>query len=59
PETAQAAMSALYRRWLQAAGVNVADDAVVEINPRFALDAEELAAKLPPGWRMDGSVYLE
>jgi hypothetical protein len=30
----------------------------VEINPLFALDAEELAARLPPGTRIGGPTYF-
>lgn len=58
PETAQAAMIALHRHWLEAVGVTVAPDVAVEINPRFALNAEELAAKIRPGLTINQSTYL-
>ena len=53
-ETVQAAMTARARRWLTAAGATVATDAVVEISPRFALDADEVKMKLPPGAVVEG-----
>ena len=52
PEHVAGAMSEMYRRWLAAAGAEVEDGVVVEISPLFALDAEELAAKIPPGLRV-------
>jgi UDP-N-acetylglucosamine/UDP-N-acetylgalactosamine diphosphorylase len=58
PETAQAAMSALYRRWLHAFGVDASPEHAIEINPLFALDPEELAAKLPAGLTITGPTYL-
>jgi UDP-N-acetylglucosamine/UDP-N-acetylgalactosamine diphosphorylase len=48
-EIAQAAMIALHTRWLEAAGAKVDPGVPVEISPLFALDAAEVAAKLPPG----------
>ena len=47
PRLAKLAIQALHRRWLRAAGVTIADDVPVEINPLFATSATELAAKLP------------
>lgn len=58
PEWVQAQLSAQYGRWLRAAGADVAPDAVVEISPLFALDAVELARKLPEGTRVVGKVRL-
>ncbi len=49
PEAVRAQMAALRREWLRQAGTEVDDDVTVEISPLFALDAEELAAKLQPG----------
>lgn len=46
------------RRWLASAGVAVADGVAVEIAPSFALDAAELADKLPPGLVVDEPMYL-
>lgn len=57
--------NARFARWLEAAGVVVprqADGAPVydiEIDPRLALDAEELAARLPPGLVIDGPLVLD
>ncbi|HEV7281948.1 MAG TPA: UTP--glucose-1-phosphate uridylyltransferase [Pirellulaceae bacterium] len=50
PETTKAAISALQRGWLRAAGCDVPDDADVEIQPRVAVDAaatRELVDRLP------------
>jgi UDP-N-acetylglucosamine/UDP-N-acetylgalactosamine diphosphorylase len=58
PESVKAQMSALHREWLGAAGAKV-NDAAVEISPWFALDAEELRGKLPPGTKIDAPVYLQ
>ncbi|MEN6450606.1 MAG: UDPGP type 1 family protein [Thermoguttaceae bacterium] len=58
PETARAAMAALHRDWLRQAGVAVADDVAVEISPLYALDAEELAAKVAPGTRVAERTYF-
>jgi UDP-N-acetylglucosamine/UDP-N-acetylgalactosamine diphosphorylase len=49
PESVRAQMTALARDWLRQAGAQVEDDAIVEISPLFALDAEELAKKIAPG----------
>ncbi len=46
PDTARRAMTSLFRRWLENAGVQVAPGVQVEISPLFALDQEELAEKL-------------
>lgn len=49
PETARSALSRIGRDWLGQAGRSVADDAVVEVSPLIALDAEELAERLTQG----------
>jgi UDP-N-acetylglucosamine/UDP-N-acetylgalactosamine diphosphorylase len=59
PETVRSQLMALYRGWLRQAGATVADDTPVEISPLFALDAEELAGKLPAGLATDAPVYLD
>lgn len=46
PMTARQALVNQHRRWLNAAGISVDPDAKVEINPRWALDAEEVAKKI-------------
>lgn len=59
PELARQAMLRLDRRRLEAIGVAVADGARVEINPRYAFSAEELAAKFSPGELVSGDRYCE
>lgn len=57
-ETVQAAITGQARQWLRAAGATVADDAVVEISPLFALDADEMKAKVKPGTVVSGPKYF-
>ncbi len=57
PESVQAAMMALHRKWLRAAGAQVADHVPVEIGPRFALDAEQTAEQIQPGLVVDRPTY--
>lgn len=62
-DSARALLNDLYARWFEHAGVRVPRDADgappdLEIDPRFALDADELAAKLPPGFTVDGPLAL-
>ncbi len=59
PRLAKLAIMALHRRWLRAAGLQVADDVPVEINPLFAASAAELAAKLPAGSIIDQPTYFD
>jgi UDP-N-acetylglucosamine/UDP-N-acetylgalactosamine diphosphorylase len=59
PERVKAQMAAQHRQWLVAAGVEVGDGVPVEIGPRLALDAEELARKAPPRMRVTEATYLE
>ena len=56
--TAQAAMIAQHRRWLEQAGASVAEGIAVEINPLWALDAAEVAEKVNPGTRIDRPTYF-
>ncbi len=58
PEMVRAQMMALHRAWLRQAGAEVGDDVPVEISPLFALDAEELAEKLPAGTRIAEPTYF-
>jgi UDP-N-acetylglucosamine/UDP-N-acetylgalactosamine diphosphorylase len=48
-ETVHRLMVGQAKRWLMAAGASVADGVPLEIAPTFALDAQELQAKLQPG----------
>ena len=57
-DTVQAALTAQARRWLQAAGATVAEDAVVEISPLFALDADEVKGKVIPGTVVEGPRFF-
>ncbi len=59
PEYVQRFMVDQHRRWLTAAGAQVAPDAVVEIDPRLAVDAEEVARLIKPGQEFHGEVYLQ
>ncbi|MCI0704619.1 MAG: UDPGP type 1 family protein, partial [Planctomycetia bacterium] len=45
PETARVAQIALHTEWLKRAGIDTKGHAV-EVSPLFALDADELAAKI-------------
>lgn len=63
PETCRRDSNRLYAGWLEAAGVTVARDADgepvdIEVDPRFALDAEELAARIPAGLTVTGPTLL-
>lgn len=65
PETTRRDLSNLAGRWLEAAGVKVPRDAAenvsvpLEVSPRFALDAAEVASRVWPGRTVDGSLYLD
>lgn len=59
PETSRRAMNNLFKRWLAAAGVTIANRALVEISPLFALDQEELLTKLQGrSLSISGDTYL-
>ena len=58
PEAVKAQFSDLHRQWLRAVGVDVPDRLRVEINPRFALDVEELRGKVRPGMKITEPTYL-
>lgn len=47
-----------HRRWLEAAGAEVAPGVHVEISPLFALDAQEVAKRVKPGTKFEKSHYL-
>ena len=57
-QTCQALMMDRARRWLKQAGATVPENVPVEISPTFALDAEELAGKLSPGFSVESSKYF-
>ena len=58
PESVRSQLAALHRDWLRQSGVAVADGVAVEISPLFALDAEELSGKLPPGEQIRKAAYF-
>jgi UDP-N-acetylglucosamine/UDP-N-acetylgalactosamine diphosphorylase len=64
PATVKQALTNLAAEWLERVGIAVprkADGEVavpLEISPLYALDAEELAAKVDRGIRIDGPTYL-
>ena len=63
PESSRRALNRLYARWLEAAGVAVPRDedgepVDLEIDPRRALDADELRASLPAGFAITGRTAL-
>jgi UDP-N-acetylglucosamine/UDP-N-acetylgalactosamine diphosphorylase len=63
PATARRDLNRLYARWLAAAGVAVPRDGAgepvdLEIDPRLAMSAEELAERLPAGLVVDGPTVL-
>jgi UDP-N-acetylglucosamine/UDP-N-acetylgalactosamine diphosphorylase len=65
PEAVVQAMSEQAARWLTQAGVDVPrgpDGRLkfpLEISPLFALDAEELARRLPPTTRIEGPTFFQ
>lgn len=65
PLAVQQAMSDLAADWLEQAGAIVprrpdgSAAVAVEISPLFALDAEELAAKIPSGLRLEQATYFD
>lgn len=58
PATVESALLAQATQWVTQAGGVVAPGSKVEISPLYALDAQELAGKLPKGTRIEGSTYL-
>lgn len=59
PDTAREGLLKLQRDWLLAAGADVPPGVRVEISPRFARSAAELAARLDPSIRFDTDAVLE
>ena len=65
PQTARRDLAREYRRWLESAGVAVPHDdrgdptVAIEIDPRYALDEETLAERLPGNFTVEGPVLLE
>lgn len=65
PETAQRDLINLAAKWLEQAGAQVPRDdqgnaiVPIEISPRFALDHQELMARIEVGRPVEGPIYLE
>jgi len=65
PDTCRAALTAKYARWLELCGVKVPRDTAgnpgvrIELDPAFALGADDLKAKLPNGYKVAGDVWLK
>jgi UDP-N-acetylglucosamine/UDP-N-acetylgalactosamine diphosphorylase len=56
---ARLALARCWRRWLDSVGaVSAAKEPMVEIAPTFALDANELKARLPVGFQYDDGLLL-
>ena len=58
PDHSMQAISDLHRGWLEAAGVRVAAGIRVEINPLFAIDAQELRTKCNAGMQVNADHYF-
>lgn len=58
PRTSREAIMALHRGWLREAGAEVADETPVEINPLWAMDAEQVAGKVSSGSKITSSTYF-
>ena len=58
PEAARRAIARLHAGWLEAAGVRTAGHPV-EVSALFALDADEFARKIPPGFAVTGPTLLQ
>ena len=64
PATVQQALCDQAADWLEHAGIKVPRDEQghaalpLEVSPLYALDAEELAAKVKPNLRVEGGLYL-
>lgn len=58
PSQSKAAICRLHRTWLRQVGVDVDDEALVEINPRFAVDLEQLSQRVRAGETLSGDRYF-
>ncbi len=58
PSQSKAAICRLHRKWLRQAGTQIADDVMVEINPRFALGPDQLAKKVSIGQTITSDRYF-
>jgi len=58
PTTTRNALVQQHRRWLEQAGISVEENAKVEINPNWALDAEEVRQKIQPPFHIRVDTYF-
>jgi UDP-N-acetylglucosamine/UDP-N-acetylgalactosamine diphosphorylase len=58
PEYVQRFMASQHRKWLEAAGTHIERDAVVEISPLWALDADGVSKRGDRPMAIDRSTYL-
>jgi len=58
PSQSKAAICRLHRSWLRQIGVDVDDNTLVEINPRFAADLDQLAQRVPGGEEITSDRYF-
>ncbi len=59
PKLARQAISDLHQKWLMEAGATVNEGVLVEINPRFALSADELSPKISENLRIQSDRYFD
>ncbi len=59
PQHVRQAIIDLHTRWLNQAGVTVAPNIPVEINPRFAVDAEQLATRMIGATTIEQPTYFD
>lgn len=58
PQSVREQMARQHRRWLRAAGAEVADDVVVEISPLYALDEIQTCERCQAGTKFTEQTYL-
>lgn len=58
PATAREAICRLHASWLTNAGATIAEGIRVEIDPNWALDQDEVQAKIKPGLRIATDTYF-
>ena len=59
PEYVRRLLLDQHRRWLRAAGAEVADGVDVEISPLFAPDEQGVVERIKPGTKFDATTYLK
>jgi len=59
PTTVKHAISQLHRGWLQQAGASVAENAIVEIHPNWALDLDDVRQRVDKNFHIATDTYLQ